>query len=286
MEEMRRGGGSRHGNPEEAAKVDGFRDSAMPKRWALIDANSRAKTGAMVVNGRKTKAIIAMEKDREKAGEGLQRKESSQGSAIGVRNPYAEEQLTRRRRIGYRGAAFDLFDARQAYRVRCPVSRFSSFCGKRPGGLLRASSIGGRFRGRAWRARSREQGSFVVFAGDGPSELRFGEIGSFRLEFWRRRSSAGSWAGPVELPHGSAIGVRNPDAEEQLTHGQGKGRNQVHEVAAETGDSDMGAIHLSPIDAATNELHGWYNEDPWQGVFAPHRAEEPSGKERWRPIAQ
>lgn len=62
---------------------------------------------------------------------------------------------------------------------------------------------------------------------------------------------------------------------------KGKSR-QVHEVADEDGDSDMGMVDRCLIAAATDELFESYNDDPWAVAFAPPRTEAPVGKgTRW-----
>lgn len=68
-------------------------------------------------------------------------------------------------------------------------------------------------------------------------------------------------------------------------NGKGNSRNQVHEVAPEEGDSDMGANDLCPTGASTDELYDWPVNAPWQHALATHRMEEPSDKERGQPTA-
>lgn len=55
-------------------------------------------------------------------------------------------------------------------------------------------------------------------------------------------------------------------------HCEGKGRNQVHEAAAEISHSDKGAIEMCSIEASMDKLHDWYNYDPWQRTLAMHLA--------------
>lgn len=68
--------------------------------------------------------------------------------------------------------------------------------------------------------------------------------------------------------------------------GMWKSPNQVDEVAAEGGDSDMGATDLCPIEAATGELHDWYDDEPWAVALDPARVEAPTGRGKCMAAAQ
>lgn len=72
-----------------------------------------------------------------------------------------------------------------------------------------------------------------------------------------------------KVGHQAAACPEKQDLSDEV--GKTKSCNQIHEVAAEKGDCEMGTVDLCPFRAITDDLYEWYDRNPWQGALAPYR---------------